>query len=180
MRIDDGIWAHSRVIQEPLDVVGGSLSDNALYRALVCRLTPSGTDMGAGMALAGRLWLHYEETTASVPSEERDTVRRKVMAMRTRQKWVGISLLLGALLLASTGPGQAWRGGHGFRGHGFHHGFRGHGFHHGFRGHGFHHGFRGHGFHHGFRGHGFHHGSHHGFRGPRIGIGIGIGPFWGW
>jgi hypothetical protein len=67
MRIDDGIWAHAGVIQEPLDVVGGSLSDNALYRALVCRLTPSGTDMGAGMARAGRLWLHYEETRRLCP-----------------------------------------------------------------------------------------------------------------
>jgi ubiquinone/menaquinone biosynthesis C-methylase UbiE len=40
----------------------------SLSRALVCRLTPSGTDMGAGMAVAGRSWLHYEETTAYVPS----------------------------------------------------------------------------------------------------------------
>jgi hypothetical protein len=59
--------------------------------------------------------------------------------MRTRQKWVGIIVVLAALLLASAGPGHAWGGGHGF-----HHGF---------------------------------HGGFHRFGGPRIGIGIGIGPF---
>jgi hypothetical protein len=33
---------------------------------------------------------------------------------------------------------------------------------------------------HGFRGHGFRgHGFHHGFRGPRVRIGIGLGTFWG-
>jgi hypothetical protein len=75
-----------------------------------------------------------------------DMVTRKVMGMGTRQKWVGMILLVAALLLAGAGPGQAWRGGHGFRGHGF----------------------------------------HHGFRGPRVAIGIGIGagpfwgPYWGW
>jgi hypothetical protein len=47
--------------------------------------------------------------------------------MRTRQKWVGIIVVLAALLLASAGPGLAW-GGHGGGGHGFHHGFHG-GFH---------------------------------------------------
>jgi hypothetical protein len=31
--------------------------------------------------------------------------------MRTRAKWVGILLILTVLLLASAGPGQAWRGG---------------------------------------------------------------------
>jgi hypothetical protein len=60
--------------------------------------------------------------------------------------------MLAVLLCISTLPGSADRGGHGFRGHGF----RGHG----------------------PRGHGFHHGFHHGFGGPRVAIGIGIGPFW--
>jgi hypothetical protein len=71
--------------------------------------------------------------------------------MRTRQKWVGIIVVLAALLFASAGVGHAWGGGHGFGGHGF--GF--------------------HGFHHGFH----HFGRFHRFGGPRIGIGI--GPFWG-
>ena len=73
------------------------------------------------------------------------------MAMRTRQKWVGIIVVLVALLILSAGPGHTWGGGHGFGGHGF----GGHGFHHGF---------------HDFRG-------FHRFGGPRIGIGI--RPFWG-
>jgi len=71
--------------------------------------------------------------------------------MRTRQKWVGIFVVLAALLFASAGVGHAWGGGHGFGGHGF----------------------GGHGFHHGF--HDF--GGVHRFGGPRIGIGI--SPFWG-
>jgi hypothetical protein len=33
------------------------------------------------------------------------------MAMRTRQKWVGIIVVLATLLLGSAGPGFAWRGG---------------------------------------------------------------------
>src|SRR5919106_5986846 len=56
-------------------------------------------------------------------------VARKVMAMGTRQKWVGILVMLAMLLFISAMPGYAERGGHGFRGHGFRgHGFRGHGF----------------------------------------------------
>jgi hypothetical protein len=51
------------------------------------------------------------------------------MAMRTRQKWVGIIVVLAALLILSAGPGHTWGGRHGFGGHGFHHGF-----HHGFGG----------------------------------------------
>jgi hypothetical protein len=43
--------------------------------------------------------------------------------MRTKQKWVGIIVIIAALLFASSGVGQAWGGGHGFSGHGFHHGF---------------------------------------------------------
>jgi hypothetical protein len=31
--------------------------------------------------------------------------------MRTRQKWVGIILMLAVLLLVYAGPGHAWRGG---------------------------------------------------------------------
>jgi len=77
--------------------------------------------------------------------------QRKGITMRTRQKWVGIIVMLVALLFASAGVGHAWGGGHGFGGHGF----GGHGFHHGF---------------HNFRG-------VHRFGGPRIGIGI--SPFWG-
>jgi hypothetical protein len=41
------------------------------------------------------------------------------MAMRTRQKWVGIIVVLAALLILSAGLGYAWDGGHGFHG-GFH------------------------------------------------------------
>jgi hypothetical protein len=70
--------------------------------------------------------------------------------MRTRQKWVGIIVVLAALLCASAGVGHAWGGGHGFDGHGF----------------------DGHGFHHGFRDFG----GVHRFGVPRIGIGI--SPFW--
>lgn len=68
-----------------------------------------------------------------------------------KPKWMGMIVMLAALLLASTVPSYAW-GGHGFRG--FHGGFHGFG---------------------GFRG-GF-----HGFGGPRIAIGIGPfwGPYWG-
>jgi hypothetical protein len=78
--------------------------------------------------------------------------QRKGITMRTRQKWAGIIVMLGALLCTSSGVGHTWGGGHGFGGHGFHHGF--HDFGH------------------------FHHFDHfHRFGGPRIGIGI--GPFWG-
>jgi len=38
-----------------------------------------------------------------------------------QQKWMRIVVILAVLLVTSTAPGQAWRGGHGFRhgGHGF-------------------------------------------------------------
>ena len=41
-----------------------------------------------------------------------------------RQKWLGIGVILVALLVTSAVPGHAWRGGHG--GHGFRHGGHGH------------------------------------------------------
>ena len=68
-----------------------------------------------------------------------------------RSTWMGIIVMLAALLVASAGSSYAW-GGRGFGG------FHG----------GFHRGFHG-GFHRGF----------HGFGGPRIAIGVGVGPFWG-
>jgi len=97
--------------------------------------------------------------------------------MRTRQKWMGILSVLAVLLLASTGLGYAWGGGHGFGGHGFSgHMFGGHGFgeqgfnrdgfsEQGLRG--FHEGFPG-GFDHGFR----EFGGFPRFDGPRSGIGV--------
>jgi hypothetical protein len=68
--------------------------------------------------------------------------------MRTRQKWMGIIVVLAVLLLVSAGLGHARGGGHGFGGHMF----GGHGFgERGFRGDGFgEHGFRD--FHEGFHG----------------------------
>jgi hypothetical protein len=79
---------------------------------------------------------------------------RKVMAMGTRPKWVGILVMLAVLLCISTLPGYADRGRHGYKGHAYKsHGHRGHW----------------------HRGHGF----HHGFRGPRVRVGIGLGTFWG-
>jgi hypothetical protein len=101
---------------------------------------------------------------------------RKGRAMRTRQKWMGIIVVLAVLLLASTGLGHARGGGHGFGGHGFGeegfggHEFGGHGFGedglggHEFGGHGFgEDGFGGHGF--GEEGFGGHEFGGHGFRG---------------
>jgi hypothetical protein len=89
--------------------------------------------------------------------------KRKVMAMGIRPKWVGIPVMLALLLCIGAVPGYTDRGGHGFRGHGWKgHGFKGHAF-------------RGHW----HRGPGFRHGFHHGFRGPRVRIGIGLGTFWG-
>jgi hypothetical protein len=73
------------------------------------------------------------------------------MAMRTRQKWVGIIVVLAALLILSAGPGHTRGGGHGGGGHG--------------------------GGHHGGHGGKWHGG--HGWGGARVGIGIGLGPFWG-
>ena len=81
--------------------------------------------------------------------------------MGTRPQWVGILVILGVLLCLSTLPGYADRGRHGSKGRAYtSHGHRGHG----------HKG-------HWHRAHGF----HHGVRGPRVrvGIGIGLGTFWG-
>src|ERR671915_319154 len=75
-------------------------------------------------------------------------------AMRRRQAWIGVFVMIAVLLVISTVPGHADRGGHGYTGHGYKsHGYRGHR----------------------HRGHRF----HHGYRGPRVGIGIGLGTFWG-
>ncbi len=41
---------------------------------------------------------------------------RKVIPMGTRQKWMGMIVILAALILAIVEPGHAWRGGRGFRG----------------------------------------------------------------
>jgi hypothetical protein len=79
-----------------------------------------------------------------------DRAMRKASAMGTRQKWVGILVLVVGLILLGADLGYTDRGGHGDRGH------RGHG----------------------FRGH-HRHGFHHGHRGPRVRIGIGVGTFWG-
>ena len=38
--------------------------------------------------------------------------------MGTRQKWLGMIVILATLLLGSAAPGYAWRGGHGGGGHG--------------------------------------------------------------
>jgi hypothetical protein len=76
------------------------------------------------------------------------------MVMGTRQKWVAILVMVVGLLFLGADLGHTDRGGHGHRGH------RGHGF-------------RGHHRHH------HHHGFHHRHRGPRVGIGIGLGTFWG-
>jgi hypothetical protein len=76
------------------------------------------------------------------------------MVMETRPKWVGILVMLAVLLCISTLPGHADRGGHGDKGHAYtSHGHRGHG----------------------HRGHDF----HHGLRGPRVRVGIGLGTVWG-
>jgi len=49
-------------------------------------------------------------------------------AMRKRQMWIGIFIMITVLLLISTVPGHADRGGHGYKGHGHGgHGHKGHG-----------------------------------------------------
>jgi hypothetical protein len=82
------------------------------------------------------------------------------------QQWLGIIVLLAAVLFASAIPGHTRSGGGHGGGRGFHGGHRG--------GRGFH---GGHGFHsgHGWRGHGFY-GKH--WRGG-VGVTIGVGPY-GW
>src|SRR5918992_42423 len=48
-------------------------------------------------------------------------------AMRRRQTWIGVFVMIAVLLLISTVPGHADRGGHGYKGHGYRsHGHRGH------------------------------------------------------
>jgi hypothetical protein len=42
---------------------------------------------------------------------------RKVRTMGTPQKWMGMLVILAVLLMGSSGPGAAWKGGHG--GHGW-------------------------------------------------------------
>ena len=84
--------------------------------------------------------------------------------MGTRLKWVGLLVMLAVLLGISTLPGYADRGRLGDKGHGYKsHGHRSHGH----RSH-WHRGHR-------HRDHGF----RHGFRGPRVRVGIGLGTFWG-
>jgi hypothetical protein len=47
--------------------------------------------------------------------------------MTTRGPWVGVFVMIAVLLLISTVPGHADRGGHGYKGHGYRsHGHRGH------------------------------------------------------
>ena len=73
--------------------------------------------------------------------------------MGTRQKWIGVIVIVAMLLVGSAGLGYARQGGHGGGGHrGGWHGGGGHG--------------------------GGWHGGH-GWGSPRVGIGIGIGPYWG-
>ena len=67
------------------------------------------------------------------------------------QQWLGVIVVMATLLFASAIPGHTWGGGrHGGRGHGFHSGHR-------------------------WGGHGFHGG--HGW--GRVGVTIGVGPYWG-
>ena len=48
--------------------------------------------------------------------------------MRRRQMWIGVLVMIAVLLVISTVPGHADRGGHGYKGHGHGgHGHRGHG-----------------------------------------------------
>jgi hypothetical protein len=81
-------------------------------------------------------------------------LKKKVIAMGTRQKWVGTIVILAVLLLISAVPGHTDRGGDGYRGSGL----RGHG----------------------YRGHG--HRRPHGYGGPRVFISprivVPFGPYW--
>jgi hypothetical protein len=84
--------------------------------------------------------------------------------MGTRLKWVGLLVMLAVLLGIGTLPGYADRGRHGDQGHGYKsHGHRSHGH-------------RSH-WHRGHRHRG--HGVRHGWRGPRVRLGLGLGTFWG-
>ena len=80
--------------------------------------------------------------------------------MGTRQKCVGIVVLVVGLLLLGADFGYTDRGRHGDKGHGYKsYGHRSHG--------------------HRSHWHRGHRHSGHGFRSPRVGIGIGLGTFWG-
>jgi hypothetical protein len=48
---------------------------------------------------------------------------RSITGTSQTRRWVGIIVVMTALLLGGAGVGHAWGGGHGFGGHGFHHGF---------------------------------------------------------
>jgi hypothetical protein len=73
-------------------------------------------------------WQRRGDWGYTIGKHERMRPKRKVIAMGTRQKWVGIIVILAGLLLISPVPGYTDRGGHGFKGHGFKgHGHRGHG-----------------------------------------------------
>ena len=48
---------------------------------------------------------------------------RSITGTSQMRRWVGIIVVMMALLFGGAGVGQAWGGGHGFGGHGFHHGF---------------------------------------------------------
>jgi hypothetical protein len=59
---------------------------------------------------------------------------RSITGTSQTRRWVGIIVVMTALLLGGAGVGHAWGGGHGFGGHGFHHGFHHFGRFHGFGG----------------------------------------------
>lgn len=46
---------------------------------------------------------------------------RSITGTSQTRRWVGIIVVMAALLLGSAGVGDAWGFGHGFGGHGFHH-----------------------------------------------------------
>jgi hypothetical protein len=86
--------------------------------------------------------------------------QRKAMGMGTRQTWVAILVMLVGLLFVGADFGHADRDRRGDKGHGYkRHGHRSHGHRS-----------------HWDRGH-RHRG--HGFKGSQVGIGIGLGTFWG-
>jgi hypothetical protein len=124
---------------------------------------------GLARGIGGTLHKH-SVSRRSLRGDEPDGVR-KGRAMGTRQKWLGVIVIVAALLMGSAGLGDARQGGHGGRGHGG--GWHGGGGHRG----GWHggHGGKWHeGKWHGGKWHGG-----HGWRGPRVGIGIGLGSYWG-
>jgi hypothetical protein len=53
--------------------------------------------------------------------------KNRGQAMRRRQVWIGVFVMIAVLLLISPVPGYADRDGHGYKGHGYRsHGHRGH------------------------------------------------------